>query len=227
MSEEKMSQNNFKSTEPRGCKEIVYVEEFHRTLKILLSNFPSVIYGRERSISTKSFCDFKSTHIERLPKQAISCDTILDFGEFGLYALGHGANLSLSKTSSEDTTSTLWHHVYKQGELYHYALKAKETWVIDWVTVDNDKHESVKYWYPKSDTVHTMYIYHSQDFATFKIYTNETPRHPKVVTKVDALDFSKLIISPSKEKMEGELIKKRKKEVIPELEGTFMQKTHF
>jgi hypothetical protein len=48
-----------------------------------------------------------------------------------------------------------------------------------------------------------------------------------VVTKVDALDFSKLIISPSKEKMEGELIKKRKKEVIPELEGTFMQKTHF
>jgi hypothetical protein len=127
MSEEKMSQNNFKSTEPRGCKEIVYVEEFHRTLKILLSNFPSVIYGRERSISTKSFCDFKSNHIERLPKQAISCDTILDFGEFGLYALEHGANLSLSKTSSEDTTSTLWHHVYKQGELYHYGLKAKET----------------------------------------------------------------------------------------------------
>jgi hypothetical protein len=111
------------------------------------------------------------------------------------------------------------HHVYKQGELYHYGLKAKETWVIDWVTVDHDALD-VKYWYPPSDTVRTMYIYHSQDFSTFKIYTNDAPK-PRVVTKVDALDFSKLIITTSKERREEEMLKKRKQEEISKLQGIF------
>ena len=86
------------------------------------------------------------------------------------YLIEHGVNLSLSKDSSYNTISTLWHHVYRQGELYHFGLKAKETWVINWITVGPEKLGKEGYWFPKSSTVKTMYIYHSIDFLTFKIY---------------------------------------------------------
>lgn len=124
----------------------------------------------------------------QFPKQAISCDMLMKLDQNNIYLIEHGVNLSLNQSSSYDTKSTLWHHVYRQGELYHFGLKAKETWVINWTTVEPEKLGKEGYWFPKSSTVKTMYIYHSSDFLTFKIYTEN--QQEIIVKKENPIQFS-------------------------------------
>lgn len=142
--------------------------------------------------------------------------------KYGLYAIEHGANLILSKDSSKDTSYTLWHHVYKQGEIYHFSLKPKQTWVINWTTVDcGKKSNQVQYWYPKSETVQVIYIYHSEDFSTFKVYS---PHHqnPTIINKIDAFDLTKLIISQKEKRLQEVFVEpstKEKEKKKPRLES--------
>lgn len=105
------------------------------------------------------------------------------------------------------------HHVYKQGEIYHSSLNAKETWILNWTTIDNGNNERLyqkEYWFPKSKTVKVIYIYHSNDFSTFKIYREN--KDPKIITKIDSINFNRLTISPKdelifkKRKIQGNLI---------------------
>ena len=143
----------------------------------------------EKNVPLDKFSSYKSSKLKshQFPQQAISCDMLMKLDQNNIYLIEHGVNLSLNLKPSYNTTSTLWHHVYRQGELYHFGLKAKETWVINWTTVDPKKLETKKYWFPKSKTVKTMYIYHSSDFLTFKIYTEN--QQEIIVKKENPIQF--------------------------------------
>lgn len=75
--------------------------------------------------------------------------------------------------------------------------------MINWTTIDCGKNiNQLQYWYPKSETVQVIYIYHSEDFSTFKVYS---PHHqnPTIINKIDALDFMKLIKSQKEKRQQG------------------------
>jgi len=126
------------------------------------------------------------------PQKAISADTIIESKDHGRVVIEHAANVSLDKTNHE--RHSLWHHVYAQAELYQYALRPCTAWVIHWTTVKNGNPQldpnTVKYWFPTSDTVKTVYIYHYDNFCKAEIWTSEdhkedieTPWPPATISK--------------------------------------------
>ena len=90
--------------------------------------------------------------------------------------------------------------------MYHNILKAVETWVINWTTVTPIESN---YFFPDSKYVKVLYIFHSEDFSSFKLYTKDMILKGKTPTPIEiylpsVLDFSKLLISKKKRKIELE-----------------------
>lgn len=108
------------------------------------------------------------------PKAALRADTLIKSTDHGTVVIEHAVNVSLDKHTTN--SHSLRHHVYAQAEACHYALKPSSTWVLHWTTAKNGDPEkdekTVKYWFPSSPTVNTIYVYHYDDFRKAEIWTS-------------------------------------------------------
>jgi hypothetical protein len=141
-----------------GPKEVVYVLAFKRALEKLLSNISIVLHYPEEDVDKQS------------------CDMVISIINEKI-AVEHGANLIVSPDNNQ--RDSIKHHVKEQAENYHKGLKADQTWVINWTNVPmSTGQKQVQYYFPESDTVRTVYIYHDIYF-----------KHIELVTKGDSNDL--------------------------------------
>ena len=127
-----------------------------------------------------------------------SCDTLYNFGDFGRIIIEHGANLSIKKESKYDYS--LYYHVKNEAEKYHLTIKPDETWVIHWTTVD-----SKTYYFPESQTVSTLHVYHDKIFHELKVVTkNKVEIIENALPKMESKRKKELFEEPEKKKVEIE-----------------------
>lgn len=159
----KRTNNCNKFVEP-GPKEAVYVLAFRRVLEKLLSNHSILLYPEED-----------------VNKQ--SCDMVITMMEQKI-AVEHGANLIVSPDNNQ--SNSIKHHVKQQAEKYHEGLHADQTWVINWTNVKmGTGKKQVQYYFPESDTVKTVYIYHDKFFKHIELVTKDDDNNDIVVKYVD------------------------------------------
>lgn len=119
--------------------------------------------------------DTKELDPSRIPRKALSADTVIESDDHGRVVIEHVANVSLDQKNY--ARHSLWHHVHARAELYQYGLRPCTAWVVHWTTVKNGNPElepnTAKYWFPTSGTVNTVYIYHYDNFRKAEIWTSE------------------------------------------------------
>jgi hypothetical protein len=143
-------------------------------------------------------------------QRSLECDTVYTVNGCKIVVV-HGANLSLSQSSSASGTVD---HVKKQAEQYAKVLKPDQAWVIVWTTRPSDhakiqsNHTNDNYYFPQSLSVNTLYIYHDSVFEHVEVHTHD--KH--FVFEIPVPDFSNhMYESP----------KKRRKIIVDELIGLF------
>jgi hypothetical protein len=137
----------------KGPKEVVYVNQFNDTIRLIFPSYVITIVEQKAS--------------KLLGESTQSCDCSYDFGDFGTILIEHGANLSV--TSGLRQRYSLDFHVYDQAEKYHTSLNPDETWVVHWTTVNNKS----TYVFPESETVSVLHVYHDKVFHHLKVVSED------------------------------------------------------
>jgi len=159
-----------------GPKEIVYVLAFKKALEIILNGYVIQL-------------------IPEVDAGGKSCDMVLSIlGQ--KIAIEHGTNL-ISKSNSKNKMSVEM-HVKSQAEYYHQVLQASQTWLLNWTTVANGNRKfQVPYYFPESETVNTLYVYHDRTFMKIEV-VSKTRSDSIILPHIDLQDNGQSYESPSK-----------------------------
>eukprot|EP01097_Dermamoeba_algensis_P009978 TRINITY_DN719_c0_g1_i1.p1 TRINITY_DN719_c0_g1~~TRINITY_DN719_c0_g1_i1.p1 ORF type:complete len:434 (-),score=59.92 TRINITY_DN719_c0_g1_i1:1158-2459(-) len=176
------SANSMASFAPKGPKEETYKVVSYNAFDNIFRKSTDIRMEPEVRVSIDLLHGFPYKAGVSCPVKAKAVDYCIKSDMFGRILVEHAANVSVSETNHSG--DSLWHHVYAQAELYHYALKPLESWVVHWTTVPNgfdnrsdseqnpDNKNPIKYWFPESSTVRTVYIYHDKSFQNFEMWTD-------------------------------------------------------
>jgi len=104
----------------------------------------------------------------------LKCDSFLVSDDYGIIiAFEHAATLSVTKNNSN--SNSIHSHLYYQAECYDYFFKQNntnkivQTLLIHWTTVAPRVKEKEE-WFPKSEFVKVVHIFHDENFEKFRIY---------------------------------------------------------